>query len=389
MTGSLQQSLLSLRRRLSCARVVLLVILAAAATGCGGAETKVDGGVSSALQRELDGVRARVGVSGVAAAVIYADGATWVGASGYRIKPATKVTSKTLFAIGSVTKTFTAAVVLRLAEDGILRLDDPAGRWLPAYREQPGLTIRHLLNHTSGIRDLFGNPRFYPAILRDPGARWDPERTLRFVGAPYFSPGKGWRYSNTDYILLGEIVERATNRTAGDELRRLVLEPLGLDDVDLQESGPPRGELSHGYDDITGDGSIEDVSQGTRYLPFTAIATAGWTAGGIAASAQSVARFAHDLFGGKLLRPGSLAEMTRFDSRAGYGLGVLRTGFTPDHVQVGNHVLWGHNGSIAGYRAAMWYAPREQVALAILWNSPPEFPAERLLEIALGDAKRH
>ena len=382
------------------ARHAILVALAAAAVlvtpGCGGGQKRVDDNLSSALQRELNLVRTELHIPGVAAAVIYPDGTTWVGASGNRIKPATKVTPETLFAIASVTKTFTAAVVLRLVEEGVLRLDDPVGRWLPAYRGQPHLTIRHLLNHTSGIRSMTDDPRFSAAVARNPRLRWDSDRTLGFVGAPYFSPGNGFRYSNTNYILLGEIIERATHRRAGDELRRLVLEPLGLDDVDLQDDGPSKGELSHGYEDITNDGKIEDMSQGTRYLPYTALATAAWTAGGIVASARSVARFAQALFEGKLLEPASLAEMTRFHTYGDdvywtdYGLGVLRDASRGRNTLVGNHVVWGHNGIIDGYRALMWYAPRERVALAVLSNSTlqPEFLAERLLTIALAPTRQ-
>ena len=371
----------------------LLTAVALVAAGCSGEQKHVDDDLSSALQRETDFVRTELHTPGIAAAVVLPDGATWTGSSGYAIEREKRATPETLFAIGSVTKTFTAALVLRLVEEGVLRLDDPVGRWLPAYRGQPRLTIRTLLNHTSGIRELFDNPRFYPAIMRNRRARWDPDRTLKFVGAPNFAPGTGWRYSNTDYILLGEIIERATQQKAGDELRRLVLAPLGLDDVDLQDVAPPEGDLSHGYEDqdIADRGTVGDVSDGTRYVPYTSMATVAYTAGGIAASALSVARFAHGLFGGELLRPASLAEMTRFDCRGhDYGLGVMRVDTRGPTSFVGNHVVWGHNGATIGYRSIMWYAPRERIAVAVLVNSAasPGVLAERLLSVAVADAQR-
>lgn len=372
--------------------LVALTAVALAAVGCSGDQKHADDDLSSALQREMDFVRTELHIPGVTAALVLPDGATWTGSSGYAIEREKRATPETLFAIGSVTKTFTAALVLRLAEEGALRLDDPVGRWLPAYRGQPGLKIRNLLNHTSGIRELFDNPRFYPAILRNRRARWDPDRTLKFVGAPNFAPGTGWRYSNTDYILLGEIIERATQQKAGDELRRLVLAPLALDDVDLQDVAPPGGDMSHGYEDqdIADRGTVGDVSDGTRYVPYTAMATVAYTAGGIAASALSVARFAHGLFGGELLRPASLAEMTRFDGRGDYGLGVMRVDTRGPTSFVGNHVVWGHNGATIGYRSIMWYAPRERIAVAVLVNSAasPGVLAERLLSVAVADAQR-
>ena len=384
-----------LRRWVRCVRVrsAILAAVVIAAAGCGGdGQRHVGDDLSSALQRETDFVRTELHTPGIAAAVVLPDGSTWTGSSGYAIEREKRATPETLFAIGSVTKTFTAALVLRLVEEAVLRLDDPVGRWLPAYRGQPRLTIRTLLNHTSGIRELFDNPRFYPAIMRSPRVRWDSRRTLEFVGAPNFAPGTGWRYSNTDYILLGAIIERATKQTAGDELRRLVLAPLGLDDVDLQDVAPPEGDLSHGYEDqdIGDRGTVGDVSDGTRYVPYTSMATVAYTAGGIAASALSVARFAHGLFGGELLRPASLAEMTRFDARGDYGLGVMRVDTRGPTSFVGNHVVWGHNGATIGYRSIMWYAPRERIAVAVLVNSAasPGVLAERLLSVAVADAQR-
>jgi D-alanyl-D-alanine carboxypeptidase len=366
--------------------------VALVATSCSGGQKHVDDDLSSALQRETDFVRTELHIPGVTAAVVLPDGATWAGSSGYAIEREKQATPETLFAIGSVTKTFTAALVLRLVEEGVLRLDDPVGRWLPAYRGQPRLTIRTLLNHTSGIQELFQNPRFYPAVMRHPRARWDSGRTLGFVGAPNFAPGKGWSYSNTNYILLGAVIERATRQKAGDELRRLVLAPLGLDDVDLQDVAPPEGDLSHGYEDqdIGDRGTVGDVSDGTRYVPYTSMATVAYTAGGIVASAVSVARFAHDLFGGELLRPASLAEMKRFDARGDYGLGVMRVDTRGPTSFVGNHVVWGHNGATIGYRSIMWYAPSERIAVAVLMNSAAstEVLAERLLSVAVADAQR-
>lgn len=121
-------------------------------------------------------------------------------------------------------------------------------------------------------------------------------------------------------------------------------------------------------------------------MPFTALATSAWTAGGLAASAPSIARFARSLFQGKLLNRESLAEMTSFrtyptgiDNRIDYGLGLKR-------LTIDGHELWGHERAITGFRAVMWYAPKEHVTLVVLWNSePPGDPlvAEELLRIAL------
>ena len=118
-------------------------------------------------------------------------------------KTGERVTTGTVFALGSVTKTFIAALVLKLSEEGVLHLGDQLARWVPHFPDSKRITIRQLLNHTSGVFDVTEDPAFFEAQLAHPRERWTARRILSFVGRPRFAPGADWSYSNTNYILLG------------------------------------------------------------------------------------------------------------------------------------------------------------------------------------------
>jgi D-alanyl-D-alanine carboxypeptidase len=237
--------------------------------------------------------------------VVIVDGAEWTGASGKAdLESGEPVTPETLFGIGSVTKSFVAALVLDLAEEGVLSVDDRLSRWLPDYPGAAGITLRQLLNHTSGVPD-------YPDGLRRamderPFARWSPERVLAFTGGSDFEPGRRWSYSNTGYNLLGLIVERATGSTVGHELERRLLDPLGLDSLQLQDGDAITGRAARAYSDSDRDGERDASPTGASLVPSPARATATWTAGAMIGTAADVARWADALFGGRVLEPASL-----------------------------------------------------------------------------------
>ena len=183
----------------------------------------------------------------VSAAVGYADPAT-----------RTPLTPLTSFRIASVTKTFVAAAVLRLVEQGVLRLDAPIARLVPpdtdallrsdGYRTDR-ITLRQLLDHTSGIFD-YAASRDYDALnTGDPGRHWTPVEQLRFAvdhGHPLAAPGREYHYADTNYVLLGEILERATGEPLATAVRRQVgFERLGLDHTYWEELEPePDGEVA-------------------------------------------------------------------------------------------------------------------------------------------------
>ena len=143
---------------------------------------------------------------------------------------------ETPFAAASVTKTFTAALVLRYVEQGLIRLDDPLARWLPDWPNAKKITIRMLLNHTSGIPDYFRNPKLDLALNKDKKRVWTSAEILEgyVPKGAVFPPGKGWSYSNTNYLLLGVVAAEVGGAPWEELVRRELVEPLGLDSTYVQ-----------------------------------------------------------------------------------------------------------------------------------------------------------
>ncbi|MFF7872974.1 serine hydrolase domain-containing protein [Streptomyces californicus] len=254
------------------------------------------------------------------------------------------------FRIGSMTKAFTATAVLRLVEEGRVRLDARVERYLPGVVRGHGndgraITVRQLLQHTSGLPDFLDHldPR---EIVKDPLAHRDPLDLVNIALAhpPEFDPGSGWSYSNTGYLLAGMIIERVTGRTYAEEIQRSVIEPLGLEETSVPADDPeipgphPRGYVRPG--------------DGAPLLDITAVnPSVGGAAGGIISSGSDVNRFLGALLGGELLHPAQLREMMRTtptgsaDGRR-YGLGLE----SKPLPRGGRY--WGHTGDFLGYETA-------------------------------------
>lgn len=270
------------------------------------------------------------------------------------------------FRIGSITKTFVAATVLRLAEEGMLSLDDPLGRWVAEPARFGDVTLRQLLGHTSGVPEYTASGDFFEQLDRP----WTPEEMIASIDrqAPDFPPGTGWRYSNTNYILLGQVVEAATGEPYGAVVRDLVLDPAGLSTdigTDLEVTLP-------GWYDIDHDGLDDDVST-DPYLP-----TLPWSSGEMVSTAGELARFATVLLTGELLEDESLAAMLAEDPFGQrYGLGLQWS--TPD----GTTDVVGHGGGVIGYVSVMWWVPSLDRSIVVLLNASGRADPTDLAELVL------
>lgn len=331
-----------------------------------------------ALQARLDRLRERNGIPGISVAILMPGGSRWVGVSGSAdVAAEVPVTPSTGFAVASISKTFTASLILALADEGKLGLDAPVRTYLPTLtRISTKVTIRQLLDHTSGLRDYFFHPSIDRLLLADRGRRWDTKQTLRYVGKPYFEPGKGWHYSNTNYLVLGLVAEAVGGAPLATQLHRRFLDPLELDHTWYQPTDAPPDEVAHGYRfAATGRAATPiDLTDGSPIVPFTSVVTAAAGAGGVAASATDLARWAQALYGGEVLRQAALAAMlddrdsARYDPSVAYGLGV-------QVVDIDGRRSYGHSGRLLGFRAAVRYLPVERVSIAVLTNQSRTDPA--------------
>ena len=185
--------------------------------------------------------------------IILADGSTWTGTSGYaNVRKKTRVKDDTAFALASVSKTYTSALIMALANEGKLDLDARVSTILPKIRIAGKATVRQLLDHTSGLPDYFLNGKIDRALFGDRARQWTTRDSFRYVGKPIFPAGKGWYYSNTNYALLALIAEAVDGRPLSEQLRSRFLDPLGLDhtyeQIDEQPDGPDRPGLpGHGF----------------------------------------------------------------------------------------------------------------------------------------------
>ncbi len=273
-------------------------------------------------------------------------------------------------------------MILRLAEQRRLRLDETIDRWLPAVPGARRVTVRQLLDHTAGYADVEADPY----VLRitsdrasyDPEHRWTRHELIRLTRAPAFTPGTRWVCSNTGYLLLGEIAERAGKAPFARLLDRFVTRPLGLRETLMRRGGRlPLHRFAHGHYVL--DGTRLDTWAGARSLPADVYGPV-WTDGGIATTAADAARFSDGLYrAGALLRPSTLRTMTRTlgpAARHGHGLGTHR-------FDVGAAGHWqGFVGASGGYSSMAATNIATGVTIAVLSNAlqldPDDAPAPHI-----------
>ncbi|MEV6633761.1 serine hydrolase domain-containing protein [Actinoplanes sp. NPDC051470] len=287
------------------------------------------------------------------------------------------------FRMGSNTKTMVATVVLQLVAEHRVRLTDPVEKWLTGLIPNGNaITLRMLLNHTSGLFNYTFDPEVLRAFTGQDTRAWTP-RELIAAGVrhdPMFAPGAGYSYSNTNYVALGLIAEKATGRHLDDLIRARITRPLGLTDTYLVTGAdtPRTRGLAHGYEpDAARIGPLlpPGVPAGTAfagparaagYVDTTTInASTEWAAGGMISSARDWARFDRALLSGRLLPAALLKEMrttvaeeTEFPNRR-YGLGL-------EQVTTPCGTVWGHNGQVPGYSGETYTDATGRRTVAVL-----------------------
>ncbi|MEU9888797.1 serine hydrolase domain-containing protein [Sphaerisporangium sp. NPDC051011] len=283
-----------------------------------------------------------------------AEQATWT-------RPDHLLKARDEFRMGSNTKTMMAALVLQLVAEGKLALTDPVAKWLPGkVPNGKAITLRMLLNHTSGLFDYTNDAAIRPSILGKDRRRWTPAKLLA-IGAkhdPLFPPGTKWSYSNTGYAAIGAVLERVTGANLTDLVQDRIARPLHLEHTYYATDSTWRAPHAHGYEpDAThmppGVPAAYRHFAGPRHHGHVNVSAndPGWggPAGAVVSTTQDWSRFHTALMSGELLPAAQLAQLRttvpidpRQPDGPGYGLGI-QTGTTPCGT------FWGHDGGMPGY----------------------------------------
>lgn len=330
------------------------------------------------LQALLDELVAN-GASGALARVD--DGQhTWRLASGAaRLEPRQPMRPAARFRAASITKSFVATVALQLVGEGKLRLDDTIERWLPGLIPNgSAITLRMLLNHTSGVFNYTSDEVFLQRVLNDPTAPMTPYELIAFATShpPTFPPGGGWSYSNTGYIIAGLMMEAVTGRDVEHLVSNRIIGPLRLNGTTFPTRSPYiAGYHAHGYQ--------LPASPGSGYTDVTPFAPSlAWAAGAIVSTADDLRRFYVALLGGRLLRPALLEQMLTTVPVLpvfGYGLGIAA-----ERRACGT--VWGHTGGIPGYLSFAFHDRSGQRGAVVMLPTEPNEALFSLLELTIDTA---
>jgi D-alanyl-D-alanine carboxypeptidase len=330
-------------------------------------------GLEARLQERLDSLHRTGRFAGAQIGVALPDGSVIAVATGFAdtAKKET-MTTRHLLLQGSVGKTYASAVALQLMHEGKIGLDDPISKYLasePWFSRLPNaqsITVRQLMNHTSGLVRYEFNELFTSDLTASPDRVWKPSELVAYIfdtAAP-FAAGQGWDYSDTNYIVLGMIMEKVTGRTYYDLAREGVLRPAKLAET-VPSDGRVIAGLANGYAGANNPfGGSDAMLVGGRMIINPQFE---WTGGGMASTAADLARWGKRLYEGNAFDASMLPKLldgvpARLGQNTRYGLGVIIR-----ETPLGT--LYGHSGFFPGYQAEMLYLPAQKAAVAFQVNS--------------------
>jgi D-alanyl-D-alanine carboxypeptidase len=320
-----------------------------------GLRAQIPQNISDSLQNVLELYQGSNPIPGISAAVNIYEVGVWTGTTGESFEN-TPLTPDMLMGIASNTKTFTAALMMKLTEQGIVSLDDSLYKWLPNFNNiDSTVTIKQLLRHNSGIDD-FWTTAYVNAIFNNPDSVWSPEDVLNFVGPPLFPPGTSVSYSNTNFTLAGMIIEAATGQEYHILMRDSILNPLSLNNTFLEGFEPITGVSAHPW----------HLGEDVYLVPRTAITTAGFAAACMKSTTEDMVNWYDQLFNQGFLSAHSFAEMTDFinvsgSSANGVGCGLFRMSYD-------SKTYYYHTGYIRGYSSITLYDTEDKHSISVLRN---------------------
>jgi D-alanyl-D-alanine carboxypeptidase len=331
------------------------------------------GSLDPALEKSLEAAFKKSfkqsGVPGAVAAVRTPDG-TWVSTLGVANKASGKPMRANMHhRIGSITKTFTATLLLKADAQGRLSLDDTIDQYVKGVPNGDEITLRQMANMSSGIASYTDDEQWAKEALSHPRKVWKPEKLARIgiEDSPVFAPGKGWQYSNTNYVLLGLVLEQVTGKPIGKLYQKEIIDPLHLRETSFPNTDPAVPEpYDHGY-------TLQGQSKGklvdaTHWSPSWS-----WTAGAMISTAEDLLVYGRALStgGGLLPREQQAERLTSFlyglepnTPQRAYGIGL-----------VDQRGWLGHTGEVPGYNTSLYYNAELHTTMVVEVNS----------DVSLGD----
>ncbi len=332
--------------------VIALVTVAAIAAGICSCATSSGGETRNDVSDAIDEVLSDNEIPGAVAKASLGSEGPWVFARGEAdIETNEPIKAQDKFRVASITKTFTAEMVLILADRGKLELDNPVDEYVSGVPNGDRITVRMLLNHTSGIEDEDPTGILQKETNENPLRKWEPRELFEAYtgGKPQGEPGAGYEYSNAGYVLLGIMIEEITGKPVQEFLEESITGPLQLEDTYFPEGPDIREPYAHGYD------GTKDV---TRVDPSW-----DFTAGGMVSTAVDLYRWAKAFAEGELLSPEMLAQQKDWVEIPG-GRGEIKTGLGMENL-----FGWlGKNGDNTGWQADMYYKPEKKATFVVLMN---------------------
>lgn len=304
------------------------------------------------FQTVLDSIRIYTGLKGTSLAVLAPGQGLLTCVSGIS-SPGVPITTATRFGIMSNTKLFIAVTLTKLQEQGVLSLEDHLYQWLPAYPHvDSNTTIRQLLSMESGIFDFWNDSdTLWNLMLADTSRFWTPQEILATIGPPHFAPGHGNRYSNTNYLLAGMVIEAATGASWVQKLHDFILGPLTMDSTFVGAFENRNGPVAAEYVNYTP----------MINSPMTAEYTQVNAAGTLLSTAQEMAGWYNALFSGAVISDASLDQVIDFEPTSWYGLGIGLTYYY-------DHFSYNHTGGGIGYASVVWYDKQTKATICMLMN---------------------
>jgi D-alanyl-D-alanine carboxypeptidase len=332
-------------------------------------EIPVDSVLASALQNKIDNYISQYNLPGISVTVFLPGDRVWSGAAGLsHIYDMTPMDTSHLFEMASVTKMYTATIIFQLMEEGLLSLDDTVGQYLPPMNYIPsGTTIRNMLKHRSGLYSYTNNSAIVNEWFGDPDSIWPHLQMINtYVNSPpLFSQGASWSYSNTNFFLLGMIIEAITGNTFAEELKNRILIPYGLSHIVFPPDDSIPATNTPGWTNFTTSGVYDTDASAILNDCSRSMA---YTAGAIIAKPADACKFTKLLWTGNILSDSSLNIMKQCTNLPlstsyvnGYGYGAQRFLFW-------GKTYYGHNGDISGFTEMTFYGTTDSVGVIISIN---------------------